>query len=144
VVAAGAIVLGAMLLRGHLGWSSMRRLRRSWQARVAIEGRSMEPALEPGDWILVDPDAYRRTSPRPGELVIAPDPREPSRLLLKRVGSIGPGGALRLIGDAPERSTDSRTFGAVDPATIVGRPWFRYWPPQRMGRIDRAVTGRDR
>ena len=42
------------------------RLRRSWDARVAIEGHSMEPALEPGDWLLVDPDAYAAAATRAG------------------------------------------------------------------------------
>ena len=34
------------------------RVIRSWRARVAVEGASMRPALEPGDWLLVDPEAY--------------------------------------------------------------------------------------
>lgn len=111
------------------------RLRRSWQARVAIEGRSMEPALEPGDWVLVDPDAYLRASPRDDELVLAPDPRQPDRLLIKRVASVAPDGGLELLGDAPDASTDSRRFGTVRPADVRGRPWFRYWPPGRIGRL---------
>ena len=92
----------------------------------------MEPALEPGDWLLVDPEAYRDRGPAPGELVLAPDPREPSRLLIKRVASIDSDGRLALLGDAPDASTDSRTFGSIDAATVRGRPWFRYWPPSRI------------
>ena len=111
------------------------RLRRSWDARVAIEGRSMEPALEPGDWLLVDPDAFVRQPPGPGSLIIAPDPRQSELLLLKRVGSVDPDGRLQLLGDAPDASTDSRTFGSIDPATVQGRPWFRYWPLRRAGRV---------
>jgi nickel-type superoxide dismutase maturation protease len=111
------------------------RLQRSWIARVAVEGRSMEPALEPGDWLLVDPDAYRDRAPRTGDLVLAPDPREPERLLIKRVASVDDDGDLELSGDAAEASTDSRTFGAIDAATVLGRPWFRYWPSSRFGRI---------
>jgi nickel-type superoxide dismutase maturation protease len=110
-------------------------VRRSWEARVAIEGRSMEPALEPGDWLFVDPDAYARQAPLPGSLIVAPDPRAPDRLLLKRVASVDPDGHLHLLGDAPDASTDSRTFGSIDPATVVGRPWFRYWPVRRVGRV---------
>jgi nickel-type superoxide dismutase maturation protease len=110
-------------------------LRRSWEARVAIEGRSMEPALEPGDWLLVDPDAYARQAPLPGSLIVAPDPRAPDRLLLKRVASIDADGHLHVLGDAPDASTDSRTFGSIDPASVLGRPWFRYWPLRRAGRV---------
>ena len=111
------------------------RLIRSWGARVAVEGRSMSPTLEPGDWLLADPDAYTESPPAIGELVLVPDPREPSRLLVKRVAQSGPEAGLFLIGDSPDESTDSRAFGSVEPACVEGRPWFRYWPPRRWGRI---------
>jgi nickel-type superoxide dismutase maturation protease len=113
----------------------MRRVVRSWRARAAVTGESMAPGLLPGDWLLVDPDAFRREPPRPGDLVVASDPREPGRLLVKRVRAVEADGALRLAGDAPERSTDSREFGPVDATSTSGRPWFRYWPWRRMGRV---------
>jgi len=95
----------------------------------------MAPTLLPGDWLLVDPKAFRSASaPRVGELVLHHDPRDPDRLLIKRVGAVE-AGRLVVHGDAPDASTDSRTFGAVDPALVVGRPWFRYWPPSRLGRL---------
>jgi len=106
---------------------------RSWDARVAIEGPSMEPTVRAGDWLLVDPDAYAHRPPAPGDLVLAPDPREDERLLIKRVDAVDPDGSLRLAGDDPEHSTDSRVFGGVDPASVAGRPWFRYWPLRRLG-----------
>jgi nickel-type superoxide dismutase maturation protease len=95
----------------------------------------MAPTLLPGDWVLVDADAYARRSARAGELVLAPDPRTPARLLIKRVTEVDPDGRLRVIGDAPDTSTDSRAFGALDPSTLAGRPTFRYWPPSRIGRV---------
>jgi hypothetical protein len=95
----------------------------------------MAPTLLPGDWLLADPEAYRIRPPDPGDLVLAPDPREPARLLVKRVVGVEPGGGLLLGGDRPPASTDSRIFGAVDPAAVVGRPWFRYWPVSRLGRV---------
>jgi len=113
----------------------IRRLTRSWGARVAIEGHSMAPTLQPGDWLLVDPWAYRDRPPRIGDLVLVPDPREATRLLVKRVAQIDPDDWLHLAGDAPDASTDSRTFGSIDPTTVEGCPWFRYWPPRRWGRI---------
>jgi signal peptidase I len=58
----------------------LRRLLRSWHARVAVEGDSMRPTLEPGDWLLVDPLAYGRSPPAVGDLVLVPDPRMPARL----------------------------------------------------------------
>jgi len=95
----------------------------------------MAPTLLPGDWLLADPEAYRRRSPRVGELVLVADPREPSRLLVKRVDAIDTNGRLDVRGDATVASTDSRVFGSVDPVSVQGRPWFRYWPVRRIGRL---------
>ncbi len=110
------------------------RLIRSWGARVAVEGDSMRPTLEPGDWLLADPDAYADAPPISGDLVLVPDPRGPARLLVKRVVEVH-GADVLVAGDAPGASTDWRTFGSVDVASIEGRPWFRYWPPRRIGGI---------
>ena len=97
----------------------------------------MRPTLEPGDWLLVDPDAYADMPPEPGDLVLVPDPREPSRLLVKRVTEVHDAGRqLFVTGDAPEASTDSRAFGTIETALVEGRPWFRYWPLRRLARID--------
>jgi nickel-type superoxide dismutase maturation protease len=95
----------------------------------------MEPTLQPGDWLLVDPTAFRRRPPKAGQLVVAPDPRQPERELVKRVAAIDLDGHLLLMGDARDASTDSRTFGAVDPATVRGRPWFRVKPLAGFGRV---------
>jgi nickel-type superoxide dismutase maturation protease len=111
-------------------------LLRSWRARVAVEGRSMAPALEPGDWLLVDPDAYARVPPAAGELVLMADPREPGRLLVKRVAEVHDDGrALLVQGDAADESTDWRAFGPVETSAVEGRPWFRYRPLRRFGRV---------
>ncbi len=135
-VLAAAVALAADLAspRGRVR-GALVFLARSWVARVAIEGPSMEPTLGAGDWLLVDPDAYARRSPAIGELVLAPDPRQDDRLLIKRVDSVDPDGRLWLAGDDAGHSTDSRAFGAVDPTSVAGRPWFRYWPLERLGRV---------
>jgi nickel-type superoxide dismutase maturation protease len=126
-MAAAAILLAAGPTVG--------RVRRGWTLRGAVGGTSMAPGLIPGDWLILDPDAYRRRSPAPRELVVVRDPREPGQLLVKRVAAVEPGGALALLGDNPAESTDSRSFGAVPPSAVLGRPWIRYWPPRRMGRV---------
>lgn len=95
----------------------------------------MRPTLLPGDWLLVDPEAFRRRPPRAGELVLVPNPRDPRRLLVKRVAGVDLRGWLHVRGDAADASTDSRDFGPVDPATLDGQPWFRYWPLRRIGRV---------
>jgi nickel-type superoxide dismutase maturation protease len=114
----------------------IRRLIRSWGARVAIEGDSMRPTLEAGDWLLADPDAFAAAPPTVGDLVLVSDPRVPSRLLVKRVAEIHEDGhELWVKGDAHDGSTDSRTFGSVATSTVQGCPWFRYWPLRRIGRV---------
>ncbi len=98
----------------------------------------MRPTLEPGDWLLADPEAYASIAPAVGDLVLVPDPREPSRLLVKRVTEVHDDGReLFVTGDAHDETTDSRTFGPVSTKTVVGRPWFRYWPARRFGRVSR-------
>jgi len=111
------------------------RLVRSWPFRSAVLGNSMQPGLLPGDWLLVDPRAFAARLPRPGELVAALDPTEPSRWLVKRVAAITSDGRIELLGDSPEVSTDSRSFGAVEAGAIIGRPWARYWPLARIGPV---------
>lgn len=95
----------------------------------------MLPGLRPGDWLLVDPDAYRGREPRRGEVVVVPDPRRPSRWLIKRIEGLEADGRLQLGGDNPAGSTDSRAFGPVERSAIVGRAWARYWPPHRWGGV---------
>ena len=114
----------------------IRRLLRSWRARVSVTGDSMQPTLAPGDWLLADPDAFARRPAAVGDLVLVPDPHAPSRLLVKRVAEVYEDGReLWIRGDAPGSTADSDSFGPVTASTVVGGPWFRYWPPGRIGPI---------
>jgi nickel-type superoxide dismutase maturation protease len=109
---------------------------RRWLDVVEVRGSSMAPSLLAGDRLLVESRSYLRRSPRPGEVVLAADPREPERELIKRVASIDDAGSSAdLRGDAPEASTDSREFGAIPLAAIRWRAIARYWPPERAGRL---------
>ena len=99
--------------------------------RVAVTGASMEPAVREGDWLLV---RRSRRTPKVGEVVVAVDPREPGRLLVKRVTAIS-GDQVTLVGDQRDRSTDSRHFGALHSSAIVGRPVLRYAPLERAGLV---------
>jgi signal peptidase I len=89
----------------------------------------MEPALRAGDWIVV---SSLTRPPRVGEIVLVRDPRDPSNLMLKRVAALA-GGACMVLGDRPEDSTDSRTFGPVPLRNVVARALFRYGPIRRIG-----------
>lgn len=95
----------------------------------------MAPALAPGDYLVVDRRAYARRAPAPGEVVIARDPRDASREIVKRVAASAAAGGVALLGDDPAVSTDSRAFGPVPRAAIVGRAVWRYWPRARFGPV---------
>lgn len=98
--------------------------------RVVVEGESMLPTLEPGDRLLV----VRTRHPRVGDLVAVPDPRDPARLLVKRVARRSHG-MLELQGDNAPSSTDSRVFGPLPPGAVWGRVVRRYAPAGRAGPV---------
>jgi hypothetical protein len=77
--------------------------------------------------------------PRVGDVVLAGDPRDPTRELIKRVAAVGRDG-VELRGDNPGASTDGRTFGPVLAPAIQWRVRLRYWPLTRVGRagVDRS------
>ena len=86
----------------------------------------MTPTFPAGERVFVNKAAYWFSKPRPGDLVVVRDPRQPDRLLIKRIDSeAGPDGWL-VLGDNPQSSTDSRHFGPVGRELIVGKVWFRY------------------
>jgi signal peptidase I len=122
--------------------------------RIAVVEASMLPAIESGDWLLVDPTVARW--PRRGSVVVF---REPGTgdLAIKRVAA-RPGdwipfadGWLQLaedeawlVGDATDEAlqgagfgpaVDSRRYGPVPVEALVARAWFRYGPVRRIGRL---------
>ena len=118
-----------------LGLSSVllgvRRVLRRF-VRYEVAGGSMLPTLRAGDWLVADRRVYADNSPRPGHIVISRDPRDASRTIIKRVASVGDDGRAFLEGDNPAESADSRTFGPVSAAAILGRVRLRYWPNPRL------------
>jgi nickel-type superoxide dismutase maturation protease len=130
----GALVLGA--LAGAVGaLLALRRL-----DVVEVSGASMAPSLQPGDRLLVESLTFALRAPRPGEVVLDADPRQPDRELIKRVDAVGAGG-LELRGDHPAASTDSRTFGPVPADAVRWRVLLRYWPPLRIGPVEAPSVG---
>ena len=115
----------------------------------------MEPALQAGDWLLVDPTTKRW--PRRGSIVAFREPDGERTLSVKRIAA-GPGDSVPfeggyleladdeawLLSDATPAMTeaagfgppiDSRRFGPVPLDSLVGRVWFRYGPLGRIGRL---------
>ena len=99
--------------------------------RVAVAERSMEPALRPGDWLLV-----RRTRRvRAGQIVLARHPSQPDLLIVKRVARQVPDGGWWLDSDNPRAvAVDSARFGVVPVDLIEGRVIGRYFPVRWPGR----------
>jgi hypothetical protein len=116
----------------------------------------MSPAIDAGDWLLVDPTVARW--PRRGSVVVFREP-DGGDLAVKRVAA-GPGSRVAfadgylvlaedeawLMSDATPETTaasgfgepiDSRAYGPVPLDLLVGRAWFRYAPVRRIGRIPR-------
>jgi len=90
----------------------------------------MLPTLRDGDRC-----AVRRTRHvTAGDLVVLVDPEGSGRLIVKRVGAVTPEGVV-VAGDNPGASRDSRHFGAVRPAALVGVVRYRYAPPGRAGPV---------
>ncbi len=85
----------------------------------------MTPAVATGERVFVNRAAYWLRNPRSGDLVVVRDPRQPDRLLLKRIDRESEGGWL-VLGDNVDASTDSRAFGPVTREAILGKVWFRY------------------
>jgi signal peptidase I len=110
-----------------------------------VAEESMTPALRPGDWLLLDPTSRRW--PRRGSVVVFREP-DSGILAIKRVAG-RPGDRVRiaagllhlgpdeawLLGDNAALSLDSRRYGPVPSKALVGRAWFRYGPPSRIGPV---------
>ncbi|MDQ2940881.1 MAG: S26 family signal peptidase [Chloroflexota bacterium] len=125
---------------GALATVSTAVLARRWLDVVEVRGGSMAPALLAGDWLVVERWSYRRRPPRHGEVVVAADPRDPQRELLKRIARVA-GDELWIAGDNGAASTDSATFGALPLTALRWRAVARYWPPRRVGLIARTGDG---
>jgi nickel-type superoxide dismutase maturation protease len=104
--------------------------------RVVVVGESMLPALQPGDRLLL----LRLPAP-PGAVVAVADPREPARILVKRLAARPEPGRRVVLGDNPAASTDSAHFGAVPAGLVRGRAVYRYAPAHRRGPVRSRPPG---
>ncbi len=113
---------GHLLVRSH-----------ALQAYV-VPTSSMKPSIQSMDRILVStwgaPEASR------GDIIIFRPPHEPYRYFIKRVTAVAgdevrgetlPPGTIWVEGDNRSHSLDSRKFGAVPMASVVGRAVYRFW-----------------
>ena len=88
----------------------------------------MEPALRPGDWLIlrrtITPGRPLRV--RPGQVVVARHPGRPDLLVVKRAARRERGGWWLASDNPAAGAVDSRAFGVVPPSLIEGRMVVRY------------------
>jgi nickel-type superoxide dismutase maturation protease len=111
--------------------------------RVAVEGESMRPTFEPGDWLV----ASRRGRIHVGSIVVLVHPERPGFELIKRVEAVparrtDANGGYRVAGDNLGASTDSRTFGPVRRDAVLGVVRFRYGRRSRVGAAPARIARR--
>jgi nickel-type superoxide dismutase maturation protease len=82
-----------------------------------VEGDSMKPTLKKDDVVLIE----STNDVSVGDIVLAQHPYKQSVKILKRVDKIDENGRISLVGDNPQESTDSRTFGTVSIEYIYGK-----------------------
>ena len=92
-----------------------------------VVGDSMLPALRPGDCLLLS----QRSRIAVGDLVVVRRPHVDGLLLVKRVARRADGGWWVLSDNAAAGLDDSRAFGVLPDACVVGKVLFRYYPWRR-------------
>jgi nickel-type superoxide dismutase maturation protease len=95
--------------------------------RVVVTGDSMLPSLRPGDCLLVS----ARSGFDVGDVVVARRPGVPDLLLVKRVVRRDDAGWWLLSDNAAAGLDDSRAFGVLPDACVVGKVLLRYYPWRR-------------
>jgi nickel-type superoxide dismutase maturation protease len=103
--------------------------------RAEVTGDSMVPTLAPGDRLLVLRLGHRKFL-RPGSLVMVaapPVPGRPAQMVKRLVDHHG--STVAVVGDNPDASTDSRSFGRLPLRSVTGLVFYRYAPAERTGAI---------
>lgn len=144
-------------------------------ARIRVDGYSMEPTMQNGEFVLVNKLAYKLGSPKIGDVIVFRYPRDPSQEYIKRViGLPGdqirisngqvyvngkplsepyiaakpayqtewnvPQGALFVLGDNRNNSSDSHSWGPLPLENVVGKALVIYWPPAQWGVVQAPQT----
>ena len=105
----------ACTLRQASLWVLRRRL------RYRVHGSSMEPTLHSGQSVLINPRAYKNKPPDRGEVILLQLPgSDPAQVIVKRVHAVSDESVV-VRGDHTAASTDSRHFGPVPHALILGQ-----------------------
>ena len=94
--------------------------------RFRVTGKSMQPLLEPGEEILINPNAYLQSLPQVNDIVVVTHPNKPNLKIVKRIVEIKKNNTYFIQGDNLRQSTDSRSFGTVTFNLIRGKVTNRF------------------
>jgi len=116
---------------------------------AACDGRSMEPAIQDGNWVAVH--RFVQSIER-NDVVLLRSPQDPHEFLVKRVVKLEgenihrnfvsgkswvPRGHVWLEGDNKEMSLDSRDYGPIPKGLITGKVFLTFWPLSQAGFISK-------
>ena len=107
---------------------------------VVLTPPAPTPGLTEGTWFI------KRLAGMPDEEIVLEGGRVyADDVLLAELSAGAEGDARRewwngpdeyfVLGDNPADSRDSRAFGPVPGERIIGRVWFRIWPPSAWGKV---------
>jgi nickel-type superoxide dismutase maturation protease len=101
------------------GWVELFYLGIRRRRRYKVEGNSMLPLLKPEDEVLITSSAC--VPLKAGDIIVARHPHRTDLILAKKIEAITSQGKILLAGLNTEESTDSRDFGAISRADIIGK-----------------------
>jgi signal peptidase I len=146
-----------------------------------VDGESMHPTFENGDYLIVDELSYHFESPQRGDVIVFRYPGNPKIFYIKRIIGL-PGETVHInsgvvsitktdgttitlnepyavandatytlnttlgssdyfvMGDNRPESSDSRVWGPLPRANIIGRVFLRLLPPSSFGLFPGAVS----
>ena len=96
-------------------------------SRAVVAGDSMLPTLRAGDCLLIS----RRAAVEVGDVIVVQRPNVEGLLLVKRAVRREDAGWWVLSDNAAAGLDDSRAFGVLPDACVVGKVLFRYYPVRR-------------